>query len=114
MTIEWIRFGIVAALLLLGVLVLFTGVLGVFRFRFVLNRMHCASIGDSLGLFLVLLALMIYFGFSWETAKLVFALIIMWLASPVAGHLVSKLEVATDPTLVEHTDIADKTKKEAQ
>ena len=51
--LEWIRFGLTAALMAGGLFVLITGVVGQFRFHYVLNRMHAASMGDSLGLLLL-------------------------------------------------------------
>lgn len=38
MTIEWIRFWIVALLTLLGILTLAVAIFGTFRFKFALNR----------------------------------------------------------------------------
>ena len=42
---EWIRFFITAALLLLGMISFISAVIGVYRFGFVMNRMHAAGIG---------------------------------------------------------------------
>ena len=39
------------ALLALGLFVCCVSVLGVFRFRYVLSRMHAASLADTMGLF---------------------------------------------------------------
>ena len=39
------------ALLLFGLFVFFTAVLGLYRFDYVLNRMHAAAVGDALGIF---------------------------------------------------------------
>ena len=66
--------------------------LGVFRFRYVLSRMHAASLADTMGLFLVLLALAVLSGFTVMTAKLVIVWIFMWIASPVATHLIARME----------------------
>ena len=51
MTDAWeiIRFGISAALTLAGLFVLVTGVVGVFRFRYALSRIHAAALLDTLG-----------------------------------------------------------------
>jgi len=48
MTIEWIRFWIVALLTLFGVLTLFIAIFGPFRFKFALNRIHSAAIADTM------------------------------------------------------------------
>jgi multicomponent Na+:H+ antiporter subunit G len=104
-TLEWIRFGIVAALLVCGMFTMFVAVLGVYRFRFALNRMHSASIGDSLGLPFVLLAVAVSFGIDWAVLKLILIVAVMWLTSPISAHLISKLEAMTDPRLKEHLTI---------
>lgn len=47
----------------------FSAVLGLFRFDYVLNRMHAAAVGDSLGIFCVLIGLMLLHGWSLSAAK---------------------------------------------
>ncbi|MDE6516877.1 MAG: monovalent cation/H(+) antiporter subunit G, partial [Acetatifactor sp.] len=46
----WIRFLAGGALLLLGLGIFVIEMIGVFRFRYVLNRMHAAAMGDTLGI----------------------------------------------------------------
>ena len=48
-----IRLIVGLVLLALGLFVCCVSVLGVFRFRYVLSRMHAASLADTMGLFLV-------------------------------------------------------------
>lgn len=52
------------ALLLFGVFVFFTAVLGLFRFGDALSRMHAAAVGDALGIFCILAGLMLLHGWS--------------------------------------------------
>jgi multicomponent Na+:H+ antiporter subunit G len=87
-----IRLIVGLVLLALGLFVCCVSVLGVFRFRYVLSRMHAASLADTMGLFLVLLALAVLSGFTVMTAKLVIVWIFMWIASPVATHLIARME----------------------
>ena len=47
------------ACFLFGLFVFFSAVLGLFRFDYVLNRMHAAAVGDSLGIFCVLIGLIV-------------------------------------------------------
>ena len=47
---ETIRYLIAAILLVIGVAAAAVSILGVFRFRFVMNRMHCAAIVDTLSM----------------------------------------------------------------
>ena len=55
---EWIRFGLAALCVLAGCFALLTAIVGLFRFDFSLNRLHAASIADTLGLSLLVLAAM--------------------------------------------------------
>ena len=59
MTGEWIRFGLTALCVLAGCFALLTAMVGLFRFDFTLNRLHAASIADTLGLSLLVLAVML-------------------------------------------------------
>jgi multicomponent Na+:H+ antiporter subunit G len=102
MTLESIRFVIAALLMAGGIFTLFVSILGVFRFKFVLNRMHSASIADTLGLLMVMLSLIVVYGFDFASLKLLAMIVFMWLASPISSHLISKLEATTDPALSKH------------
>lgn len=110
--LNWIRFSIAAILAVGGVVVIATSVLGVFRFRFALNRMHAAGAIDSLGLLLIMLSLIVAFGISAASLKLLLIIIFLWMTAPVATHLVSRLEVITDDELEQHVVIEDSAEKE--
>ena len=45
--LEWIRFGLVAACFVSGLVVLFISIFGTYRLRYSLNRMHAASIRSN-------------------------------------------------------------------
>ena len=45
---EWIRFVAGAVFLLIGLGIFVIEMIGVFRFRYALNRMHAAAMGDKL------------------------------------------------------------------
>ncbi|QNM05483.1 cation:proton antiporter [Qiania dongpingensis] len=107
---EWVRFGISAALLLFGIMMFLAASIGVNRFRRALNRMHAAALGDTLGILFVILGLIIWKGIGFDSLKLLLVVLFFWLASPVAGHMISRLEVTTDEDLGEievehHEDI---------
>ena len=85
-----------AVFLCAGVFFVLCGVAGVFRFRFVLNRMHCAGMLDTMGIFLILLGLA-FAAHSMEfLPKLILILAVLWVGSPIASHLVSRMEYLTD------------------
>ncbi len=101
MTTEWIRFAAAASLLILGLVFEILAVFGVNRFRRALNRMHAAAMGDTLGILFVLLGLIVMRGFSMDSLKLFLVVAFFWTASPVSGHMISRLEAMTDEELGE-------------
>ena len=103
--VEWIRFLIGSLFLLTGMVIFFTELFGVFHFNFVLNRMHAADIGDTLGISSCLIGLMIFSGVNFTTLKLFFIIVFLWFSSPVSSHVLSRLEVATNTNLSEHCEI---------
>lgn len=101
MTTEWIRFAAAASLFILGLVFEILAVFGVNRFRQALNRMHAAAMGDTLGILFVLLGLIVMRGFSMDSLKLFLVVAFFWTASPVSGHMISRLEAMTDEELGE-------------
>lgn len=95
--LEWIRFILTAALMLCGLFILFTATVGVYKFDYVLSRMHAAALGDTLGLLFCLMALAISAPDIWTVLKLLLIIGFMWLASPVSSHLIARLEVTINP-----------------
>lgn len=91
-----IREGIAAVLILAGMFVFFTAILGVYRFRYVLNRMHAAAMGDTLGILLVLSGLIVLGLDAYHIIKMILVIIFLWLTSPVSSHLIGKVEVLTN------------------
>lgn len=100
--IEWIRFLIGAAFLLFGLGIFAIEMIGVFRFRYVLNRMHAAAMGDTLGIGFSLVGLMIMSGWNFTTLKLFLVIVFLWFSSPVSSHLIARLEVTTDEDQEKH------------
>ena len=103
--LEWIRFAAGTALLLLGLGIFLLEVFGVFKFKYVLNRMHAAAMGDTLGIGFSLTGLIVLSGFNITSVKLTLILVFLWLASPVASHLISRLEVVTNEHLAENCEL---------
>lgn len=93
------------ACFLFGLFVFFSAVLGLFRFDYVLNRMHAAAVGDSLGIFCVLIGLMLLHGWSLSAAKTLLIFVFLWLTSPVCSHLVAEMEVSTVPDLEKECEV---------
>ncbi len=103
--LEWIRFILGTGLLCTGIVTFLLEVFGVFKFRYVLNRMHAAAMGDTLGIGASLTGLMILFGFRFVTLKLALVLVFLWCASPVSSHLISRLEAITNERLDKYCEV---------
>ena len=95
--LDWLRFVLTALLLLGGLSILVTAVIGVYKFDYVLNRMHAAAMGDTLGLLFGLIGLMISAPDIWTALKLLLIVVFLWVASPVSSHLIARLEVTINP-----------------
>ena len=104
---DMIRFILSAGLTLFGLFALISAVLGLFRFKYVMNRMHAAALVDTVGALCMLLGLMIAFGLDIATLKIIVALIFLWMSSPVCSHLVARLEITINDELDSEMNIAD-------
>lgn len=102
---EWIRFIIGSAFIAVGIVIFFTELFGVFHFKYVLNRMHAAAMGDTLGISACLIGLMIFSGLNFTTLKMFLIIVFLWFASPVSSHVLSRLEAATNDHLSNHCEI---------
>ena len=104
---EWIRLIIGGAFLLIGLIIFVVEIYGVFHMKYVLNRMQAAALGDTLGISLSLVGLMIYSGFNMTTLKIALIVVFLWFSSPVASHLLAKLEATTNEDIEEHAERCD-------
>ena len=111
MILEWIRFAAAAVLLLTGLVFMILAVFGVNRFNRALNRMHAAAMGDTLGILFVIMGLITMRGFSMDSLKLFLVILFFWTASPVSGHMISRLEAMTNRDLGEIIMIHRETKQ---
>lgn len=82
-------------LLLFGLFVFFSAVLGLYRFGDALSRMHAAAVGDALGIFCILIGLIFLHGWTLSAAKTLLIFLFLWMTSPVASHLIAEMEVST-------------------
>ncbi|MCI8633518.1 MAG: monovalent cation/H(+) antiporter subunit G [Lachnospiraceae bacterium] len=115
--LEWTLFILSAIFIIAGIGIIMLSCLGVHRFHFVLNRMHSAAMGDTLGILFIILGLMIANGFNLALIKLLCIILFMWLASPVSSHLITKLEYITNEHLSKtcrFIDMTGSSKKETE
>ncbi|MBQ9333588.1 MAG: monovalent cation/H(+) antiporter subunit G [Lachnospiraceae bacterium] len=95
------RLIICIVLLFAGLFMFISATIGVNKFKKPLNRMHAAAMGDTLGLLLILLSLVVWRGLSFVSLKLIIVLVFFWLASPVSGHIIAQMEATTNEDLGE-------------
>lgn len=95
-------------LIAVGVFAFITAGLGLYRMKYVLNRIHAAAVGDSMGIFCIVVGLMLLRGWSMTTAKMLLIPAFLWLTNPVAGHLVGAMEVWTNPNLEKECEVEER------
>jgi multicomponent Na+:H+ antiporter subunit G len=103
--LQWARFILAVLLMFAGLSTLFATTVGLFRFHYVLNRIHVAAKCDTFGVLLTFSSLMVMSGWSVESLKLILILVFLWIANPVSGHLIAHLEVATNPRIKEECKV---------
>lgn len=91
-----IREIIAAICIIIGLFVFLCSVLGVYRFKYVMNRMHAAALGDTMGLFFVTLGLLIMGKDVFHMLKYVLIVLFFWVSSPIATHMIAKVELLTN------------------
>ncbi len=87
------RFIVAAVLIAAGLFIFAVATVGVFKFKYVLNRMHIAAQSDTLGLMLVLSGVAVLTGFTFTTLKIVVIIVLFWMTGPVASHMLAKMEI---------------------
>ncbi len=103
----WIQLIVGGGLIVTGLLTMCVAVIGIYRFHYILNRMHAAAMLDSLGILFAILGLMVLSGFQFGTLKLALIIVFFWLAGPVSSHMISKLEVLINENLKEECEVPD-------
>ena len=105
--IDWLRFGLSALLTGIGLFTLISAVLGTFRFRYALSRLHAAALADTLGALSIAAGLALAEGFTPTSLKLLAVVVFLWLTSPVSSHLIARLEVTINDTLAQDMRVED-------
>ena len=112
MWIDWVIFALVAIFVLSSLFMIVCGILGVYRMKYVLNRMNAAALIDTLALLFMNVGLIIANGFTFTSLKLFLIVLVMWLTSPISGHLISKLEYVTNEKIEEEIIVDEEEKVE--
>ncbi len=93
---EWVRFTAAVICLAFAAVMEIIAIYGVYKFGFVMNRMHAAAIGDTLGLMLGSAGLIILKGFSWFSLKMILVVILLWMTSSISSHVIMRMEYSID------------------
>lgn len=109
---EVLRFILGIAFIIMGLLVFVIQLIGVFKFKYILNRMHAAGMGDTMGISLCLIGTIFLYGWGFTALKVALIIAFLWLASPVSSHLISRLEVTTNEELEKYCKV-EKEEEEA-
>ncbi len=94
-----VRIAVAMTLITLGTAVIGISILGLFRLRDALERLHAGAVADTLGLLLVLSGLGVLCGFTAHTVKIVLLVVILWATNPVSAHLIARMELITGHNL---------------
>lgn len=105
---EIARFLIALLFIASGLFVLGVATLGLFRLKYVLNRIHASAKCDTLGTLLIVIGAVILIGFDFASVKLLLLVVFIWLTNPVAVHLIGRTEVLTNPHLDEECEVVEK------
>ena len=103
----WIQLIIGGGFIGIGVMTMCAAVLGLYRFHYVLNRMHASAMVDSMGILFAILGLAVLSGFQFGTLKLVLIVVFFWLAGPVSSHMICKLEVLVNEDLEKECEVPE-------
>lgn len=106
-TLNMIRLIIGILAIGMGTIVFCLELFGVYRFRFILNRMHFAGTGDTMGLACIMIGAAIVNGLDWGSLKFLLVLVFFWFASPVSSHLIARLVLDTTEDLDKHVKVLD-------
>ena len=104
---EIIRLILMILFISTGLFIFGVATFGLFKFSYILNRIHVAAKCDTLASFLIILGLMIYSGFSVTTLKLVLVLVFLWLSNPVGTHLIGQTELITNKDIKDECEVIE-------
>ena len=90
-----------------GLCCLVSGVVGVYRFKYALNRIHAAALMDTVGILLMLLGVIAATGADITSLKILVVIAFLWMTSPVSGHLIGRMEITINDDLDKDMAVID-------
>ena len=105
--LDTVRFIISLLLTVGGLFVLLSGVVGIFKFKYSLSRIHAGALFDTVGIVLMVLGVIVGEGFTFTALKMLIIIGLLWLTSPVSGHLIGRLEITINDELEKDMMVLD-------
>ena len=97
-----IRACIGGAFLIFGAIAFVLSLVGVFRFKYVLNRLHASAVADTLGTLCICIGLFIIRGFCMTSVKLIIIILAMWITGPVCTNRIAAAELTASDEYKNH------------
>ena len=104
---EIIRLTLMVLFIGTGLFIFAVATLGLFKFNYILNRVHVAAKCDTLASLLIIIGLMLYSGLSITTLKLGLVVVFLWLSNPVGTHLIGQTELITNKDIGKECEVID-------
>lgn len=93
---------VIGVLLLLGALIMLLGSVGLLRFGDVFMRMHAGTKASTLGIGFLMAAVVLYFGDSLLTIKMIALGFLYFFTAPIGAHVLARAaHIAGTPTVKE-------------
>lgn len=90
-----------------GIFIFGIATFGLFKFDYILNRVHVAAKCDTLASLLIIIGLMFYSGLSITTLKLGLVIVFLWLSNPVGTHLIGETEIITNKDIEKQCEVIE-------
>lgn len=94
---EWLKLIAGGVLVLGGLFVFVTSVIGNYRFPDAATRMHSAALGDTMGILLVFAGLAVLCFSPGFVLKLGIIVVLMWVSGPACSHLIAGMIAGDRP-----------------
>lgn len=104
---EIIRLILMILFIGIGMFIFGVATFGLFKFNYILNRVHVAAKCDTLASFMIIIGLMIYSGLSVTSLKLGLVVVFLWLTNPVGTHLIGQTEVITNKDIHKECEVIE-------
>ena len=79
-------------LIIVGCFFIFTGIIGIIRFKDLYIKLHANSVSDSLGIPLTMFGLALLQNSFLSTLKILCILIFLYIISPMSSHIIAKIK----------------------